>query len=135
ARAASEMLAYRAKRLADSAIASIPPSNLKIGDRFQAVPGDIILADGQIVDGSGEISEIALTGETIPVLKRIGDHVLAGSQNLVSDLIIEATASAGDSYVQRIRQNIAQTADAKPFLQTKLDVVLRWFVLGIFVAT
>ena len=135
ARAASELLTDRAKRLAESAIASIPPSAIKVGDQFRVAPGDIVLADGIVTDGMGEISEVALTGETNPVLKRVGDKVWASSQNLVSALTVRATSSAGESYVQRIRQTISQTTNEKPNLPSNLDLILRWFVVGIFLAT
>jgi Cu2+-exporting ATPase len=135
ARATSEILTERAKRLAGAAIASIPESNIKSGETYEVAPGDIVLTDGIVVEGTGEVSEVALTGETMPVLKCVGDRVLAGSQNLISGIKILATTGAGDSYVQRIRRIIAEATHNKPLLTPTMDLVLRWFIIGIFIVT
>ena len=59
----------------------IPASELKIGDTFILRPGDRIPADGSVIEGESSIDEAMLTGESVPVEKRIGDKVFSGTVN------------------------------------------------------
>lgn len=88
----------------------VPIEQLRRGDRVRLVAFDQVPVDGEIVEGSGSIDQSAMTGESIPVEKSIGDFVLAGTQNLDRALVVEVTAEIGDTTLDKI---VALVEDAQ----------------------
>jgi cation-transporting ATPase E len=81
----------------------VPPQQIVLGDRILIGPGDRVMVDGKIADGSGvEIDESLLTGESDPVPKKPGDQVLSGSFVASGSAAYEATAVGHDSYAARL---------------------------------
>nr|WP_102028963.1 heavy metal translocating P-type ATPase [Salirhabdus sp. Marseille-P4669] len=80
----------------------VPVEVLEIGDHILVKAGDRIPADGVILKGMTSIDEAAITGESIPVDKRTGDNVLAGTVNINGTLTIEVTKTSTDSLFQKI---------------------------------
>ena len=80
----------------------VPCAELKQGEIFCVRPGDIIPADGVIVEGTGNVDEAALTGEPIPLAKSAGDSIYSGTINLQGILWVRATATAAESKYEHI---------------------------------
>ena len=65
---------------------------MKIGDVFVVRPGETVPVDGEVIEGVSAINESALTGESLPVDKQVGDRVYAATLNQSGYLVCRATA-------------------------------------------
>ena len=88
----------------------VPVEQLKVGDRVRIPPFESVPVDGEVLEGTGSIDQSAMTGESVPVTKERGDHLLAGTQNLDTSLVIEVTAEVGDTTLDKI---VALVEDAQ----------------------
>lgn len=91
----------------------VAPETVEIGDIMIVKPGERVNIDGVIVDGCAEVDLKALTGESVPVSKGVGDDVLAGSVNLDGALKIEAKKLYRDSAVSRILDMLTKSEEKK----------------------
>ena len=83
------------------------------GDVIRVRPGDNVAADGQIVSGEGSINQANITGESLPVDKKTGDQVFAGTINLTGVLEIKVTRAGTDSTLNRVRELILAAEKTK----------------------
>ncbi|GMU66836.1 MAG: hypothetical protein AMXMBFR36_31100 [Acidobacteriota bacterium] len=86
----------------------IPVAEARVGLRFHVRPGERLPLDGTIVAGASDLDEAPITGESLPVDKRAGDLVFAGSINGRGALEIEATKPPGDTLLARILRRVEQ---------------------------
>lgn len=91
----------------------IGPDDVKIGDTMIIRPGEKLDVDGEIIEGAAEVDMKALTGESIPVTKSVGDEVLAGSVNLDGTLKVRAAKEYKDSTVAKILDMLEDAEDKK----------------------
>ncbi|MDA8896816.1 cation-translocating P-type ATPase [Acidimicrobiia bacterium] len=105
-------------------------SDLSGGDLIGVSPGEIIPIDGVITSGSSSTNEDFLTGESIPVNKKTGDNVLAGSINLDGYIEVEVKDDAASTY-DFIEKLILEAQSTTPAIQKNLDKVTQFFVPGI----
>ncbi len=103
---------------------------LKEGDLIVVKPGEKIPVDGMVIEGSSEVDEKMLTGESIPVLKTAGSQVFSGTININGRLIIE-TKSVKDTLLGKITQAVLDAQTKRPEIQTIADKVVAVFVPGI----
>lgn len=92
---------------------SVSPEEVKIGELMVIKPGEKLDIDGEITDGCAEIDMKALTGESIPVSKGIGDSVLAGSVVLDGAVTVKAVKEYKDSAVAKILDMLEDAEDKK----------------------
>lgn len=91
----------------------VPVEDLKIGDRIR-IPGFAnIPVDGTVISGSSAVNQSSMTGESVPVSKKVGDPVLAGTQNLEGTLEVEVSATVGNSTLDRIVGLVAEAQKNK----------------------
>lgn len=105
-------------------------SDLSGGDLIGVSPGEIIPIDGVITSGSSSTNEDFLTGESIPINKKTGDNVLAGSINLDGYIEVEVKDDAASTY-DFIEKLILEAQSTTPAIQKNLDKVTQFFVPGI----
>ena len=86
----------------------ISASEVAVGDILLIRPGDIIAADGTLVEGDGEVDESALTGEPVPLRKSISDRVFSGTVNLAGSFLIRTTSTAAESKYELIVRMVQQ---------------------------
>src|SRR5439155_16281593 len=79
---------------------------LAVGDLIRIRPGDNVAADGTIVSGQGSFNQANITGESLPVDKKPGDDVFAGTQNLTGVLEVRVTRAGEDTTLGRVRELI-----------------------------
>lgn len=91
----------------------ISPDDIEIGDIMIIKPGEKLDIDGEIIEGCAELDMKALTGESIPVSKSVGDEVLAGSVNVDGALKVKATKRYKDSTVSKILDMLEDAEDKK----------------------
>lgn len=101
---------------------------LQYGDLFKVEPHSTIPTDGTVVSGSSEVDESMLTGESVPVFKKDGDAVIAGTINGSGALTARLTRLPGKNTVTDIAQLVEEAANSKPRLQDVADRVASWFV-------
>lgn len=106
----------------------IPVEQVKIGDIFLVRPGEAIPVDGRIRKGSSAVNEAALTGESIPVDKEIGDMVSAGTTNQSGFLECEASRVGEDTTLSQIIQMVSDAAATKAPIAKVADKVSGVFV-------
>lgn len=99
--------------LRDGAETVMSPEDVEIGDIMIIKPGEKLDIDGKIIEGCAELDMKALTGESIPVSKSVGDEVLAGSVNVDGALKVEATKRYKDSTVSKILDMLEDAEDKK----------------------
>jgi potassium-transporting ATPase ATP-binding subunit len=94
-----------AKRLVGDATEDVPAPELQKGDIVVVVAGDVIPADGEIVEGLGSVDESAITGESAPVIREAGGDrsgVTGGTRLLSDRLVIRVTQEPGKSFLDRM---------------------------------
>jgi Cu+-exporting ATPase len=109
-------------------------ADVRIGDLVLVRSGERIPVDGQVEEGASEVDQSLLTGESIPVAKRVGDAAFAGTMNVAGAIVIRATAVGGDSVLQRIVRMVAESQSSRAPIARIADRVSAWFtfvVLGI----
>ena len=112
----------------DGSTSLIARQRLRFGDRVRVLAGEAFPADGVLVEGETEVDEALLTGESLPVARKVGDEVIAGSVNLRGAVVQRADRIGADTRYEGIvalmrgaltdRPAMLQTADriAGPFL-------------------
>lgn len=106
----------------------IPASELKIGDTFILRPGDRIPADGSVIEGESSIDEAMLTGESVPVEKRIGDKVFSGTVNGRGFLKCRAEGVGEDTTIASIIRLVEDASASKAPISKLADRVSGIFV-------
>ena len=107
---------------------SIAVSELVLKDYLLVRPGEVVPADGTIIDGSSGVNESLITGESLPVTKSIGDAVIGGSTNTESPLIIQVSRLGEDSVLSSIQRLIDEAQHTKPAIAKLADRIASWFV-------
>jgi Cu+-exporting ATPase len=118
-----------ARRLdASGEFEDVPISALRIGDRVQVRPGESIPVDGVVLEGESTVDESMLTGESIPVTRRVGDRVTGATLNGDGTLIIEAQRLGQESVLQNLIRLVRETLASKAAVQRLVDRVAEVFV-------
>jgi Zn2+/Cd2+-exporting ATPase len=103
----------KARRVDGSNESEVEVSALKVGDIIRVRPGDNVAADGTIVSGQGSFNQANITGESLPVDKKSGDEVFAGTQNLTGVLEIKVSRAGEDTTLGRVRDLILAAEKTK----------------------
>lgn len=107
---------------------SVDIEEVEIGEKVLVKPGESIPVDGEVVDGFSSVDESMLTGESIPVEKKIGDKVFGASINKNGSLIIKATAVGKDSVLSKIISLVEKAQGSKAPIAKIADKVSGIFV-------
>ncbi|WP_025030035.1 heavy metal translocating P-type ATPase, partial [Nitratireductor aquibiodomus] len=91
----------------------VPADELAIDDLVVVRPGDRVPSDGEVVEGSSELDEAPVTGESVPVLKEAGSTVYAGSINANGVLRVRITRTAADNTIARIIHLVEEAQGSK----------------------
>ncbi|MVW80148.1 heavy metal translocating P-type ATPase [Bordetella sp. 02P26C-1] len=108
-------------RQPDGSWKTVPVSELRIEDWVRVRPGERIAADGVIAEGTSAIDQSAITGESLPVDKTVGDVVYAGTVNTTGAFDYRVTAASGDSTLARIIHAVEQAQGARAPTQRFID--------------
>ncbi|MEH1942394.1 MAG: heavy metal translocating P-type ATPase [Nostoc sp.] len=118
----------------------IPISQLKVGDEIVVKPGELIPTDGIILSGYSTLNQAAITGESLPVEKTVGQEVFAGTLNGYGALQIKVHKPAQSSLIQRVIRLVEQAQTEAPPSQEFIDRFEKGYakvivVAGILLAT
>jgi Cd2+/Zn2+-exporting ATPase len=105
----------------------VPASQLSVGDVIRIRPGDNIAADGVITNGQGSFNQATITGESLPVDKKTGDEVFAGTQNLTGVLEVKVSRAGTDTTLGRVRELIIAAEKTKLPIQKIVDQYMGFY--------
>jgi P-type Cu2+ transporter len=126
------------ERVSGDRIEAVSPADLLVGDVVVVRPGGSVPADGRVVDGTAEVDESMVTGESRTVRRGVGDNVVAGTVATDSGLRVEVTAIGDDTALAGIRRLVAEAQNSSSRAQRLADRAagwLFWFALGSAVLT
>jgi Cd2+/Zn2+-exporting ATPase len=92
----------------------VPITQLKVGDEIVVKPGELIPTDAVIISGYSTINQAAITGESLPIEKTIGEEVFAGTLNGYGALHLEVHQPPESSLIQRVIRLVEQAQDSAP---------------------
>ncbi len=99
----------------------LPLEQVGVGDLLLLRSGERIAVDGEIVTGTGAVNQAAITGESMPVEKRAGDTVFAGTLNEVGALEVRATTVGEETTLGQIRRMVEEAQEQKAPIERLLD--------------
>ncbi len=132
------LLPDEAARVEGDSVVTVAPSELRLGDVVIVRPGGSVPADGEIVDGAADMNESMVTGESVPVRRGMGDHVVAGTVATDSGLRVKVTAVGDDTALAGIQRLVTEAQNSSSRAQRLADIAagwLFWFALGAAVIT
>ncbi len=144
--ALAELLPDEAERVVDGDTETVSVGELSVGDVVLVRPGGRVPADGAIVEGSAEVDESMVTGESRPVPKSVGDDVVAGTVATDSAIRVRVDAVGDDTALAGIQRLVAEAQQSRSRAQVLADraaallfyvavasagiTVLAWLVVG-----
>ena len=106
----------------------IPLDQVKVGDKLRVRPGEKIPVDGVVLDGSSVVDESMITGESMPVEKGSGAHVIGATVNGTGALVMHAERVGSETMLAQIVQLVSQAQRTRAPIQRLADKVAGWFV-------
>jgi len=103
---------------------------VQVGERVLVKPGSKVPMDGLVSEGHSSVDESMLSGESMPVRKRVGDSVIAGTINGSGALVIEVKVSSQESTLAKIIRLVEEAQSSKAPIQRISDSIVPWFVLA-----
>lgn len=111
----------------------VPLAQVVAGDTVLVRPGEKMPVDGVVTEGSTEVDESMLTGETLPVVKAAGDAVTGGTQNTTGSVTVRALRVGADSTLARIVRAVEDAQGTKAPIQRIADRIAAVFVPAILI--
>ncbi|MFF0294713.1 heavy metal translocating P-type ATPase [Kitasatospora sp. NPDC004614] len=124
-----------ATRLTGAGEETVRVEQLAVGDTVLIRPGERIGADGRVLDGTSEVDQATITGEPLPVAKRSGDEVFAGTLNGTGALRVRVERDAADTVIARIVAMVEEASETKAPTQLFIEKVEQRYSLGMVAAT
>lgn len=106
----------------------IPIGDVQIGDKLRVRPGEKIPVDGIVIEGSSSVDESMVTGEPIPVTKRIDDKLIGATVNSTGGLVMEAQRVGSDTLLSQIVHMVSEAQRSRAPIQKMVDIVSSYFV-------
>jgi len=133
-RALAAIAPATANRITPEGPVTISADEVAQGDRLLVRPGERIPADGTILEGESEINQASLTGESMPVYRKVGEDVLAGTINGAGALEIEAKCAAKDTTISRVIHMVEEAQSERAPVQDTIDQFARYYTPAVLIA-
>ena len=111
----------------------LPLAEVKLGDIIEVRPGERIAVDGVVLSGQSFVDEAMISGEPVPVEKKVGSAVTGATVNQNGSLRFEATAVGETTVLAQIIRMVSDAQGGKLPIQTAVDKVTLWFVPAVMV--
>jgi Cd2+/Zn2+-exporting ATPase len=105
----------------------VPVSDVLPGEIFVARPGDRLPLDGIIVEGISSVDQAAITGESLPASKDVGDEVYAGTINIDGFLVAEVTRVSEETMLSRIQRLVEEAEESKSPTEMFVNRFSSWY--------
>ncbi len=112
----------------DGVLLEIPVANLLVGDIVLVRPGEKVPVDGIVVEGESSVDESMLTGEPMPVQKKMDDTVIGATLNRTGSFRMRATRIGRDTVLQQIVRMVQEAQGSKAPIQRLADTIAGYFV-------
>ena len=100
---------------------------VNIGDIVIVKPGDKVPLDGEVISGSSSVNQASITGESVPVLKEVGDNVFSGTVNEEGYLEIKVTTAAKDSVISKIVTLVKRSQLNRSETETLVERIAKYY--------
>ncbi|HEX7305992.1 heavy metal translocating P-type ATPase [Lentzea sp.] len=117
-----------ARVLRDGVETAVPAARVLVGDLLVVRPGEVLPADGVVVEGCSAVDTASMTGEPVPVEVGPGDAVIGGTVTSAGRLVVRATAVGANTQLAQMRALAEQAAQRKAAVQRLVDRVCSVFV-------
>ncbi|MEK7078610.1 MAG: copper-translocating P-type ATPase, partial [Patescibacteria group bacterium] len=128
-RALFDLVPPQARVIRDGKELLLPTTEVVIGDVMILKPGDKIAVDGEVISGETSIDESLVTGESIPVLKKIDDKVIGGTINQTGSITYKATKIGSDTALAQIVKLVETAQNSKAPGQRLADKAAQYLVI------
>ena len=120
----------RGRKIVDVAI-----DQVRIGDKVLIKPGEIVPVDGVVIEGESTLDESSLTGESLPINKKVCDKLLSGALNIEGALTLRATSKAEDSQYEQIIKLVKSAASTEsPFVRLTDRYAIPFTIVSFIIA-
>jgi P-type Cu+ transporter len=109
----------------------IPITHVHVGDTLRVRPGEKVPVDGVVIEGSSAVDESMLTGEPMPVTKRIGDKLIGATLNTSGALVMRSERVGSQTVLAGIVQMVMQAQRSRAPMQRMADQVAGYFVVTV----
>jgi Cu+-exporting ATPase len=109
----------------------IPLAHIHVGDTLRVRPGEKVPVDGVVVEGGSAVDESMLTGEPVPVAKRIGDQLIGATLNTNGALVMRTEQVGSQTVLASIVQMVVQAQRSRAPMQRMADQVAGYFVVTV----
>ena len=117
-----------ARVIRDGKELDVPIADVGLDETVRVRPGEKIPTDGEIIEGSSNIDESMLTGEPLPVLRKIGDTVIGGTLNKSGSFLFKASHIGSETVLARIIELVRDAQNTKPAIGRLVDRIASVFV-------
>ncbi|HEX8069286.1 MAG TPA: heavy metal translocating P-type ATPase [Pyrinomonadaceae bacterium] len=128
-----ELQAKHARVIRDGHELDVPVEEVVVGDTVLVRPGEKVPVDGVILEGESAVDESVVTGESVPVDKRSGDHVIGSSVNKTGAFTFRATKVGKDTALAQIVEMVQRAQSSKPPIGRLVDKVSSYFVPSVMI--
>lgn len=112
----------------------VPLEQVRVGDIVRILPGKRVPVDGEVVSGESDVDESLVTGEPLPVEKRVGDRTVSGSLNGHGTLLVQVAVVGEESFLMQVIRSVEDARALKPGLLHLVDRVLRVYTPFVLLA-
>ncbi|MCK6210319.1 heavy metal translocating P-type ATPase [Georgenia sp. EYE_87] len=124
--ALAALLPDEAEKVDGDRVVTVSPADLRLGDVVIVRPGGRIPADGTVVDGAADVDESMITGESRPVRREVGAHVVAGTVATDNALRVQVDAVGDDTALAGIQRLVAEAQSSTTRAQLLADRAAGW---------
>ncbi|MDP6437989.1 MAG: cation-translocating P-type ATPase, partial [Gammaproteobacteria bacterium] len=111
----------------------MPVEQVKVGDRVLVRPAQRIPVDGEVIKGISSVNQAPVTGEDIPVLKEVGDEVMAGTVNGEAAMELRVTRPSSEGTIARIAKLVEQAQAQRSPAERFIDRFAHWYTPAVVV--
>lgn len=113
----------------DGSVVDVPVEELRHGDRILVKPGEKVPADGAVVEGQTSVNEAMLTGESVPVSKKVGGEVIGGSINGEGSVTVEVLKTGEEGFLSQVIELVRQAQESKSKTQDLANRAALWLTI------
>jgi len=116
---------------ADGAEEDVPLTHVHVGDLLRIRPGEKVPVDGVVTEGSSAVDESMLTGEPMPITKRVGDKLIGATMNTSGAMVMRSEKVGSQTVLASIVQMVIQAQRSRAPMQRMADQVAGYFVVTV----